>query len=633
MSFSCVDGGFAGEGNIDDDPLFEDPENGELWLQAGSPCIDTGTATYAPDQDIRGIHRPQGAGFDMGAYEYAVVETGSLQVIIAPPDAVDEGAVWRVVGTEDWLASGITLPDLWIGAYAIEFKPLYGWYLPPTPVEGVPLSVVIEPGETTSVEGTYATYTRVTYEVSYSAGENGSITGNAIQLVDHGSDSDAVTAAPDTGYHFVEWSDGRTDNPRTDVNVMGPISVSASFAINIYELTYTPGAGGSLLGDTTQTVTHGFDGTPVEAVPLVSHTFAGWSDGVTDNPRKDLNVGSDLDVTALFAIKTFTLNYTAGVGGSISGVTPQIVNYDANGLIVTAVNVTGYHFTSWSDGVMTPSRQDKNITRNIDVTASFEKNTYTLTYAAGTGGTLSGATSQQVEHGASGTAVTAVAGTGYRFVNWSDGRTENPRTDTNVTGAITVTANFALRTYTLNYSAGTGGSLTGTTVQTVPHGSSGTAVTAVPNTGYSFLNWSDGKTANPRTDTVVTQNISVTANFERISYSLRYTAGSNGTLTGATAQTVYHGDSGSAVTAVPGTGYDFVGWSDGRTDNPRTDVNVTADIDVTANFALIEPEGEGEPVEGEGEVPVEGEGEVPLEGEGEVPLEGEGEVPLEGEGE
>ena len=41
-------------------------------------------------------------------------------------------------------------------------------------------------------------------------------------------------------------------------------------------------------------------------------------------------------------------------------------------------------------------------------------------------------------------------------------------------------------------------------------------------------------------------------------------------------------------------------------------------------------EGEGEPVEGEGEPPVEGEGELPVEGE---PIEGEGELPVEGEGE
>jgi hypothetical protein len=38
-------------------------------------------------------------------------------------------------------------------------------------------------------------------------------------------------------------------------------------------------------------------------------------------------------------------------------------------------------------------------------------------------------------------------------------------------------------------------------------------VTAIANSGYDFLQWSDGSTNNPRTDTNVTGNISVTAQF------------------------------------------------------------------------------------------------------------------------
>src|SRR5204862_510795 len=157
----------------------------------------------------------------------------------------------------------------------------------------------------------------------------------------------------------------------------------------------------------------------------------------------------------------------------------------------------------------------------------------------------------------------------------SDDSTANPRTDTNVTGNISVTASFAINQYTLTYSSGSGGSLTGSTLQTVNHGANGTAVTAVPNTGYHFVKWSDDSTANPRTDTNVTGNISVTASFAINQYTLTYTAGTNGTLSGNTPQTVNHGANGSAVTAVPNTGYHFVKWSDDSTANPRTDTNVT----------------------------------------------------------
>src|SRR4029450_11530762 len=106
------------------------------------------------------------------------------------------------------------------------------------------------------------------------------------------------------------------------------------------------------------------------------------------------------------------------------------------------------------------------------------------------------------------------------FVNWSDLSTANPRTDTNVTANISVTANFAINTYTLTYTAGANGTISGTTPQTVNHGSNGSAVTAVPDTGYHFVNWSDLSTANPRTDTNVTANISVTANFAINTYTL-----------------------------------------------------------------------------------------------------------------
>ncbi len=171
-------------------------------------------------------------------------------------------------------------------------------------------------------------------------------------------------------------------------------------------------------------------------------------------------------------------------------------------------------------------------------------------------------------------------------MNWSDGSTANPRTDTNVTANVAVTANFAINTFTLSYTAGAGGSLTGETSQTVNYGEDGTAVTAVPDTGYHFVNWSDGSTANPRTDTNVTANVDVTANFAINTFTLSYTAGANGTLTGETSQTVNYGEDGTAVEAVANTGYHFVNWSDGSTANPRTDTNVTANVAVTANFAI-----------------------------------------------
>lgn len=71
-----------------------------------------------------------------------------------------------------------------------------------------------------------------------------------------------------------------------------------------------------------------------------------------------------------------------------------------------------------------------------------------------------------------------------------------------------------------------------------------------------------------------------------LKYTLTYTPGSNGSITGTSPQSICRNSSGSAVTAVPNSGYSFVNWSDSSTSNPRTDSNVTADITVTANFSL-----------------------------------------------
>ena len=81
-------------------------------------------------------------------------------------------------------------------------------------------------------------------------------------------------------------------------------------------------------------------------------------------------------------------------------------------------------------------------------------------------------------------------------------------------GGDSATGGSGGKQYTLTYSAGTGGSISGTTPQTVSHGSNGTAVTAVPDNGYVFVKWSDDSTNNPRTDLNVRENLSVSAAFQ-----------------------------------------------------------------------------------------------------------------------
>ena len=85
VTYSDVQGGFAGMGNIDADPLFIHPDNGDYRLSPGSPCIDAGDNTAVPrdittdldgnprfvdDADTKDTGNGRRPIVDMGAYEY-----------------------------------------------------------------------------------------------------------------------------------------------------------------------------------------------------------------------------------------------------------------------------------------------------------------------------------------------------------------------------------------------------------------------------------------------------------------------------------------------------------------------------------------------------------------------------------
>src|SRR5690606_3526219 len=103
-------------------------------------------------------------------------------------------------------------------------------------------------------------------------------------------------------------------------------------------------------------------------------------------------------------------------------------------------------------------------------------------YSPGENGSITGATSQIVNHGASGTAVEAIPDAGYHFVKWSGERTDNPRTAGNVPANISVTARLAINTYTVTAIAGGNGAITPPT-QSVDHGDPAN-FTVEPEPGY-----------------------------------------------------------------------------------------------------------------------------------------------------
>jgi M6 family metalloprotease-like protein len=162
----------------------------------------------------------------------------------------------------------------------------------------------------------------------------------------------------------------------------------------------------------------------VEASPALGYHFENWSgDLVSINSTETIIMDGNKELTAHFAINSYTLNYLATAYGSISGNTNQTVNYGSNGQPVEAVALEGYHFIRWSDGLTSNPRVDENVTNDIIVTAEFAINTYTISFIVEGNGRIDiNGTPYSVpviaEHGSS-LFIEAISDDGWQFAGWN----------------------------------------------------------------------------------------------------------------------------------------------------------------------------------------------------------------------
>ncbi len=223
--------------------------------------------------------------------------------------------------------------------------------------------------------------------------------------------------------------------------------------------------------------------------------------------------------------------------------------------------------------------------------SGYIRHPYRVVYITSEGGYINGNTDQSVNHGASAETVTAVAASGYKFIGWSDGVKEATRKDI-IKNNLTVTALFEkdsgglFKKYKIKYVANTGGTISGNLSQYVDAGYYSSPVTAIPDTGYKFVGWSDGLMTPERTD-LARNDMTVIANFapySGITYRFDYKTTNGGKLEGKTFQIVEENLYGETVIAVPDEGYVFNCWSDGNTNPERTDF-ADGDVSVIAFFA------------------------------------------------
>jgi hypothetical protein len=218
---------------------------------------------------------------------------------------------------------------------------------------------------------------------------------------------------------------------------------------------------------------------------------------------------------------------------------------------------------------------------------------YQVEYNADIGGTISGLQSQEVKKGEDADLVIAVPNEGFVFLKWSDGNTNQVREDKNVYSNISVTATFEKEVFTANYQAEEGGYIVGETRQSILYGENGKIVTATPNIGYNFLQWSDGITEATRQEIDLKQDVNLSACFQKKSFTANYQAQEGGYIFGETNQSILYGEDGKTVTAVPYQGYKFIQWTDGVKDFIRQDTNLTESINLTAMFEFCFEGGSG----------------------------------------
>ncbi|MBR3945571.1 MAG: leucine-rich repeat protein, partial [Bacteroidales bacterium] len=384
-----------------------------------------------------------------------------------------------------------------------------------------------------------------------------------------------LSATATYGYHFVQWSDGNTENPRT-VPVTQNAIYTAIFEINTYAVSV--GSSNPAIGSAAGGGTYSYNTiVNISATPNYGYHFVQWSDGNTENPRT-ITVIQNATYTAQFSINSYAVSVSPNNSsrGTVSGSGSYTYNTVAT---ISASAFYGYHFVQWSDG-NTENPRSLVVMQDENYTAQFDANNYLLT-ANSTDVTLGNVTGGGTYEYNSLVAITANAIEHYHFVQWNDSITDNPRTIV-LTRDTTFTASFAIDKHSVATTSNNP-----TMGEAIGSGdfdyNSATYISAEAFTGYHFVQWSDGATANPRR-IIVTQDTIFTAEFEVNGYTATIQSNDEtmGTVTGSG---FYDYRTTLELSATAFYGYHFARWNDGNTDNPRTLV-ITQDTALTAIFEI-----------------------------------------------
>ncbi|MBR1922757.1 MAG: InlB B-repeat-containing protein [Paludibacteraceae bacterium] len=431
----------------------------------------------------------------------------------------------------------------------------------------------------------YARFSELTYSLTFANSDgHGTVSVGGSQVASAGSSGSAsvnyyttktLVATPSTGYNFSSWTlsgsntsavtIGSTTTASTTIKATNTgATVTAGFTPKNYTITLDKN-GGDSNGSATATYNsstfsiasnasrtdHRIEGYYAEAgmtnkVVNADGTLVASVSGYTNSSSQWIK---DADVTLyanwIYDVTEYAVTYAVGTGytsyGSISayntttssalGASPQNVR-SGHSVRFTATPNTGYAVEGWyTDAACTAGKHDAgsttytpSITDVTNVYVKFVEQTWSVAFAAGTGGTVTtpAATPQTVGQ-LTGIAIAATPATGYTFASWSSSTggsfTSGTSTNSNTfkpTANTTVTASFNETMHTVSITNGTGSSTVGIATKA-------TVTASAAATGKKFKQWNITGTYTLQDATTLTSreihftattDISITAEYE-----------------------------------------------------------------------------------------------------------------------
>ena len=368
-----------------------------------------------------------------------------------------------------------------------------------------------------------------------------------------------------------------------------------------YGNTLTSYTGSNTLSDSTGTIS-----------PISTTAFqAGvWSGQVTlTSPGSAVTIStSGLSHTGIsnpFVVNQYTITASAGLGGSITPSGSVGVNYGSSQSFTIMAN-TGYHITDvivdgTTDLGTANSYAFDNIVDDHSIVASFAINQVTITASSDDNGQVSPSGSVVVNYGGS-QSFTFTPNTGYQIADVLVNGTSvfsslvnGQYTISDVTGDTTISASFAINTYTIMVDAGANGQITPGT-SSVNYGDTPTYI-ITPATGYHIASITvNGQTVSinaPKGQNYqfspVTSDGSITATFAIDTFAIITSAGSNGAISPSGTISVNYGNDQTFI-ITPVNGYHIANVIvDGSSIGTVTSymfTSVIADHTISATFTV-----------------------------------------------